>query len=173
MIDFQNYFKKDSSYKEFTYNDLVDNISSLILANYKTNDIEFIAQVKSDKVITSMFNEIIQVIINILNNAKDAFTSKDLDSKAVFFITNIKNKKMEITIKDNAGGVPCDIIDRIFEPYFTTKHQFLGTGIGLYMTKDIIENHLGGKIEVYNEEVVHNNIHRMGAVFKITIPNLK
>lgn len=170
--DFQNYFKKDSSLTEFSFQDLIDNIRNLISANYKFNEIEFIPEIKNDKLVTSMFNEIIQVTINILNNAKDAFEKKELESKVVQFLIQVKSKKIEIIIKDNAGGIPVEIINRVFEPYFTTKHKFLGTGIGLYMTKDIIENHLNGKIEVYNEEVIYNNIHRLGAVFKIVIPNI-
>ncbi len=116
----------------------------------------------------------IQVIINILNNAKDAFEESDLTNRIVSISANIKDNSLSITIKDNAGGgIPEDLLNRIFEPYFTTKHQSLGTGIGLYMTKDIIENRLHGTIESFNEEFIYEDITRKGAVFKIEIPYLE
>ncbi|PLY07799.1 MAG: hypothetical protein C0625_04330 [Arcobacter sp.] len=168
--DFQNFFKIDNSLKEFPCSHLLENIKNLINTSYKANDIEFIVESCESGLIHGYFNEIIQIVINILNNAKDAFTDTKLENKVVIINTKIKNKKLVLTIKDNAGGIPRNIIDKIFEPYFTTKHQSLGTGIGLYMTKNIIENRLHGSIEVKNENVIYNNITRKGAVFKLTIP---
>lgn len=116
------------------------------------------------------FNELIKVIVTILNNAKDAFVGKDLNNKVVFLESHIEEKFYTIFIKDNAGGIDENVLDKIFEPYFTTKHQSLGTGIGLFMVKDVIENRFQGKLEVFNEEISYKTDLRKGAVFKISIP---
>ncbi len=82
------------------------------------------------------------------------------------------NKKLNlyvINIIDNAGGISQEIIDRIFEPYFTTKHQYHGTGLGLYMSKEIIENHMKGSLEVSNISFIHNNENQDGAQFTIKL----
>ncbi len=87
--------------------------------------------------------------------------------------TNTKiyeNDFIEIIIKDNAGGIQKDILNKIFDAYFTTKHQSQGTGIGLYMTYQIISKHLFGHIEVVNESYKYNNKEYMGAKFTIQIP---
>ncbi len=133
--DFQNFFKMDSNIREFTSKDLVENIKNLILSSYKLNDIELIIEESETFVFKGLYNEFIQVIINILNNAKDAFEHSTLKNRVVILSSILEDNHYILLIKDNAGGISEEIIDRIFEPYFTTKHQSLGTGIGLYMTK--------------------------------------
>ena len=81
-----------------------------------------------------------------------------------------ENETLIIKIKDNAGGIKEEIIDRIFEPYFTTKHQSQGTGIGLYMSEEIIVKHIKGTIKVSNEKFTYLNRDFVGASFEITIP---
>lgn len=81
-----------------------------------------------------------------------------------------ENKKVIIKIKDNAGGIPINLINKIFDPYFTTKHQSIGTGIGLYMCSEIITKHLHGKITVKNETYNHKGTIYEGAEFKIELP---
>ena len=170
--DFQNYFKADNSVKEFSSKDLLERVKNLIATNYKSNDIELVLKSSESFLIRSNFNEIMQIILNLLNNAKDAFCERELSNRIVIIEEKFVNNALELMIKDNAGGVNPSIMNRIFEPYFTTKHQSVGTGIGLYMAKDILENRLDGFIEVYNEELEHNEEKRDGAVFKLTIPNL-
>jgi len=106
--------------------------------------------------------ELQQVFINILNNAKDVFKEREIQTPTVN--VSLINKKETITIifHDNAGGINDDILPKIFDPYFTTKHESLGTGIGLYMSKNIITNHFKGTFEVENEDT--------GAKFIITLP---
>jgi signal transduction histidine kinase len=87
-----------------------------------------------------------QVILNLINNAKDALEENNMENGTI----NIKLENNTITIQDNAGGIPKDIITRIFEPYFTTKEQGKGTGMGLYMSKMIIEENMGCKLNVTN-----------------------
>jgi signal transduction histidine kinase len=110
------------------------------------------------------------VIINLLNNSRDELIKKDSkDEKLIFIgVTEDKNN-LVLEIKDNAGGISEDIIDRVFEPYFTTKYQSQGTGIGLYMSNQIIAG-MEGFISVLNEEFEFEGKTYTGAVFKITIP---
>ena len=113
--------------------------------------------------------EIIQVLMNILMNAKDALEHKESEKLILIKVKKVK-EKISISIRDNAGGVPEDIIDKIFEPYFTTKHQFNGTGIGLYMSKLIVEKHLDGELNVKNISYSFKNKIHKGALFKIILP---
>ncbi|MFA6789768.1 MAG: ATP-binding protein [Arcobacteraceae bacterium] len=114
-------------------------------------------------------NELIQVLINILNNAKDEFETKE-DEKLIFIDVEQKNNMVYIKIKDNANGISPEIIDRIFEPYFTTKHKRQGTGIGLYMSNEIVTKHLKGEIKASNTKYQYRDTSYKGALFTIIIP---
>ncbi|WP_052502576.1 PAS domain-containing sensor histidine kinase [Halarcobacter anaerophilus] len=168
--DFQSFFKVDDINKEFTNEELFFKVENFILTTFKASNIELNIRAKEHFTITGSLNEMIKIIITLLNNARDAFAQKNLDKKAVFLESHLQKKSFSIIVKDNAGGIKEEIKNKIFEPYFTTKHQSLGTGIGLFMVKNVVENRLNGKIEVHNEEVSYKKVHRIGAVFKITVP---
>ncbi|MGB0990451.1 MAG: sensor histidine kinase [Halarcobacter sp.] len=106
--------------------------------------------------------ELAQVLINILNNAKDVILQRKIEDGTITIALIKTNKNFKITIEDNAKGIEKDVLPKIFDPYFTTKHQFHGTGLGLYMSKIIVEKHLFGQLEVENT--------KKGAKFTITIP---
>jgi signal transduction histidine kinase len=111
-------------------------------------------------------SEFSQVLINLLNNSKDAFNNKSLNKRVI----NLEIKKFDdiyamITFKDNAGGISEEILDKIFEPYFTTKHASSGTGLGLYMSRMIVQNSMKGTIEAKNCDD--------GVCFYIKIPMYK
>ena len=103
------------------------------------------------------------------NNSIDAFENKNYN-KFIFFETEKFENKIVIKIKDNAGGIDDNILDRIFEPYFTTKDSKQGTGIGLYMCNEIIVKHLNGKIFVTNELFEYENNQYKGSQFTIELP---
>ena len=107
--------------------------------------------------------ELIQVLINILNNSKDAFEDKVLEEKLIFINLKVLKKKVYLEIYDNALGIPQEILDKVFEPYFTTKHTSQGTGIGLYMSKEIIERHMNGDIFINNIEFTYRDKNYSGA----------
>ena len=115
-------------------------------------------------------NEFIQVILNIINNSIDAFETNNNLDKFIFINMYKENNTAILTIKDNAGGIKNENLDRIFEPYFTTKHKSQGTGVGLYMSLQIVTKHLNGEISVKNDTFIHNNIKYFGAKFTILIP---
>ena len=133
------------------------------------NNIKIISNLKDDMKINGYENELIQSFINIINNARDAIKEHiKNDEDRLIFITTLKDKdSLIITIKDSGGGIDDNLIERIFEPYFTTKHHNLGTGIGLSMTYKMITQRHNALIEVYNEEYAYNNKKYFGACFRI------
>lgn len=120
--------------------------------------------------IIGLVNEFIQVLVNIINNALDAFEENNLEKKLIFIDIYKEENNLILKIKDNAGGIKETIINRIFEPYFTTKHKSQGTGIGLYMSNEIIKKHMNGNISVSNKEYSYDNVKYIGAEFKIELP---
>ncbi|WP_419765860.1 MAG: cache domain-containing protein [Arcobacter sp.] len=168
--DFRNFFKVNKEKSIFSIKDILKKSISLVSAQFKNHDIAIIENIEDIK-ITNFQNELIQVVINILNNAKDELVKKHKDSKKIILInTQILEDTLIIEIKDNAQGIPLDILDRIFEPYFTTKHKRQGTGVGLFMSREIINKNMKGNIKAYNSTFVYQNCEYNGAVFRITLP---
>ncbi len=152
--DFRNFFmpNKDKSY--FLINEAVENALNIIGAALAHADI-FVQQVIEPNMhIYTYKNELTQVIINILNNSKDAFAEREQETKNIRIESYRKadESAFYITLTDNAGGIDPAIKEKVFDPYFTTKHKDQGTGIGLYMAKSIIENNVGGKLLAHNVE---------------------
>ncbi|WP_298754217.1 cache domain-containing protein [uncultured Arcobacter sp.] len=167
--DFRNFFKP-SKEKSFFYIDKVFNKTfKLIDSQFKNNLIathKDIADIKA----YGYENELLQVIINIFKNAKDEFVKKESKAKRLLFInTDEKDNQLIITIKDNAGGIPDEFLNKIFEAYFTTKSDNDGTGIGLYMSKQIIDG-MDGELKVSNVEYEFEGENYIGAQFTIKIP---
>ena len=97
----------------------------------------------------------------------------NINPKLILIDTYLEKNNVIISIQDNAGGIPNDIINNIFEPYFTTKHKSQGTGLGLYMTHQMIHDHMNGKIEIVNNDFTYENDDYTGALFKVILPNSK
>jgi two-component system, NtrC family, sensor kinase len=166
--DFRNFFNPNKKEESFDIKDAFDKTFKLIDSQFKYNDIEVIKNIQS-VIIDTYENELLQTLINILKNAKDELIKKDVNEKKFIFIDAIKeDTNLIIKIKDNAGGIPANILNRIFEPYFTTKENNGGTGIGLYMSKNIIE-HMGGTLSVSNVEYAYEGINYKGAQFQIVL----
>ena len=161
--DFRNFFKVDKAKKEFDISTAIDNTINLLDGSLKNSNILILKNYKDTNIIFLGFiNELEQVLLNIINNAKDALIENSIKNSKINIKITKEQNNINIDIFDNAGGIPEDIKEKIFEPYFTTKEQGKGTGIGLYMSKMIIENNFNGKINVYN---IND-----GANFKIILP---
>ncbi len=173
IIDFQNFFKPDKKYESFNVLESIKYSLSIIEGSLRRADIGVFIHSKEDITVKGFQNEFSQVIINILNNAKDALKKiqnkeRRIDiyiytEKSCFLYGEIKSEENAVVeIQDNGGGIEEEILDKIFEPYFTTKHSSQGTGLGLYMSKMIIEQSMKGLLEAKNRNG--------GAVFTIKIP---
>ena len=167
--DFRNFFKKDDEKTKFFVKDLIERTIGLISSKFNDNEINILKKIENIELDTHQ-NQLIQVIINLLNNAKDEFEKIDKSAKKCIFIDSYKkDDEYIIKIKDNAGGIPKEIIGKIFEQHFTTKSDVDGTGIGLFMSKEIIEKNIKGKISAYNEEFEYEGNIYKGAVFEIIL----
>ena len=166
--DFKNFIKGDRVIEKFNLKEDIDIFLHLVEGSIKTHNINIVFDIQEEIVLNGCPNELVQCFINIFNNAKDAF---DENSEKLLFITSYStDDKILIEFKDNANGIPEDIITKIFEPYFTTKHKSKGTGLGLHMTYNFINEGMNGNIEVENETYIYENVEYKGAKFKITLP---
>jgi signal transduction histidine kinase len=144
--DFRNFFKKDKEKVEFDVTEEINKVLDIQKTQLNDHNIELIKNLKPIKV-KEFKNEFKQVILNLISNAKDAIVKQN--KKGIIKISNYElNDEVVVIIEDNGGGIDDNIIDKIFEPYFTTK-ETQGTGLGLYMSNEIIKR-MGGKIEVKN-----------------------
>ncbi len=168
--DFKNYIKGDRTLEQFDLKDIVEQFLNLVEASIKSNNLDLILDIKDDIKIEGYPNELIQCFINIFNNAKDILIEQEEWNRLLFIITTQKeDNKVIIKFKDSGGGIPSDIIDKIFEPYFTTKHQSKGTGLGLHMTYNLIVEGMKGTIKVDNVTYNHNGKSYKGAEFTIEL----
>jgi two-component system, NarL family, sensor histidine kinase EvgS len=170
--DFRNFLKGDSKPINFNLKNDTDSFLKIVDSTIKNYSIQLILDLDKNIYLKGYPNELIQCFINIFNNSKDAFLENNIDKKEryVFITQQIKMNKLFITFKDNAGGIPDDILPKVFEPYFTTKHQSQGTGLGLHMSYNIIVNRMGGTIEAANRVYAFQGKHYKGAKFTIILP---
>ncbi|MFW3341486.1 cache domain-containing protein [Aliarcobacter butzleri] len=165
--DFRNFFIPNKEKSKVNLIEIFKKTLDLISAQFSSKDIEIIKNIEGVE-FESYENELIQALINILNNSRDELIKKD-GERFIFVDAFEKDNFINIIIKDNAGGVIKENLDKIFEPYFTTKYKSQGTGIGLYMTEEIITKHLNGTICVENVEFTYNEKEYFGAQFTIRI----
>jgi signal transduction histidine kinase len=150
--DFRNFFKAEKKSQDFCVNDVISHILDITQNIYENHSIE-LNFVKMPKLYSHGYpNELGQAILNIINNAKDALIELDKEHKYIEIELLNRENTIYLLIKDNAGGIAEDIQEKIFDPYFSTKKDKNGTGLGLYMTKMIIDEKLHGKIYFYNTD---------------------
>ncbi|MEA3522279.1 MAG: HAMP domain-containing sensor histidine kinase [Campylobacterota bacterium] len=158
--DFRNFFKQEKLKEECSINDIVKKALQIIEEPLRNYNIEIKTELTSLKSTKLFKNEMTQVILNILKNAEDHFLENHISGSEISIYTYDCDKGIILEISDNGGGIDPHNIDKIFDPYFSTKKEKNGTGLGLYMSKVIIESHNNGILEVENRD--------KGATFIIT-----
>ncbi len=149
---FRDFIKEEKETKEIVIQERIDETLKIVRASLENSHIKLINNIDYENPIKVelVAEELAQVLINILNNAKDVILQRKIEDGTITIALIKTNKNFKITIEDNAKGIEKDVLPKIFDPYFTTKHQFHGTGLGLYMSKIIVEKHLFGQLEVEN-----------------------
>ncbi len=155
--DFRNFFKKNRTKDVTTLENIVNATLNIVELSLKDAHIELIIESTSTKELKTYINEVQQVVLNIIKNAQDALIENNIENPKII----LKIEDTTLTISDNAGGIPENIMNKIFTPYFSTKTKKDGTGLGLYMSKTIIQEHCKGELSVYNNQY--------GATFKIVL----
>ncbi|RWS45554.1 hypothetical protein CKA55_12005 [Arcobacter suis] len=167
--DFRNFIKGDRKIKTYDLSATINNFLHIIESSIKKDSINIILNLEKNIKINGYPNELIQCLINIFNNSKDALEEIKQENPLIFISTVLQNNTIFISIKDNAGGIPQNIITKIYDPYFTTKHKSQGTGLGLHMTYKLIDEGMHGKIEAQNVEFEYENKIYRGAEFIISL----
>jgi C4-dicarboxylate-specific signal transduction histidine kinase len=155
--DFRNFFRGDKEKKDTTYDEIIDDVLVILEVSIKNKNIELIKDMQSKQVFHTYSNEIKQVVLNLVKNAEDVLVERGVKDPKIF----IRSKDNVLIVEDNAGGIPDEIKDKIFDPYFSTKEKKDGTGLGLYMSRIIIQDHCGGELIAQNTD--------KGAMFKIIL----
>ncbi|WP_294966978.1 HAMP domain-containing sensor histidine kinase [Sulfurimonas sp.] len=159
--DFRNFYKPDKKKEDFFALDSCIKAINLAKASLKDSSIDLILFVNTDKVIHGYPTEYAQVILNLISNARDVLVEKRVHKPKIHILIDVQEDKSIVEIKDNAGGIKNEDFDLIFDPYFSTKDSSKGTGLGLYISKLIIEKNMKGELNVHND----NN----GAVFTVYV----
>lgn len=160
--DFRNFFRPNKEKKIIKLEDVVSDTKKILGATLDKNFINLTVEVKDTKTIFTYPRELIHVYINILKNAKDMFIEKDIKQGKIKVTIDSDDDYLISTICDNGGGVDEEIQDKLFDLYFSTKGEKNGLGLGLYISRIILEKHLHGSISVENNDE--------GACFTIRIP---
>lgn len=164
--DFKNFIKDDKQFLPISIKRVIDDTISLAQSSLKSSQITLITDTNEDIQINANKNELEQAFINIINNSKDAL--KDKEDKYIWITSKkIDDNSLSLSFLDSGGGIKEDIIDKVFDPYFTTKHQSIGTGLGLSMVEKILRERYHSKLEVKNKDFDYKGKTYKGACFTI------
>lgn len=159
--DFRSFFREDKQKIDFEVAQSISRAARLVSASLEDRRIRIIIEHGDDIQINGYPNEYAQVLLNLLGNARDVLVERRINAPVITVRVMHEDDQAIVTVSDNGGGIADDIIGNIFDPYFTTKERGMGTGIGLFMSKIIIEEHMGGSLTVSNKDD--------GAQFKIVV----
>jgi C4-dicarboxylate-specific signal transduction histidine kinase len=162
--DFRNFFRPDKDREAIQLSVLMERSLEVMSSPFQKHQVQFIRETQELPALLTHPNELQQVLLNLLKNALDVLVEREIPTKQIVFRLFSEHEQQVLELEDNAGGIPEDVLPQIFEPYFSTKSKLNGTGLGLYMSKMIIEDHLQGAL------VAENRTH--GACFRVTIPPL-
>ncbi|WP_294966809.1 HAMP domain-containing sensor histidine kinase, partial [Sulfurimonas sp.] len=170
LEDFQNFFKPNRDKESFSLKECIEHSFELSKYVLDKEQIEFCLKIIHDVKMQGFYNELSHVFLNIISNSKDALSSKEHKRLIEVTVKQSRNK-IRINIVDNGGGIDEEILPHIFEPYYTTKYKSAGTGIGLYMSQQIIQKHMQGTIDCKNTYYkIKNQGFENCTLFTITIP---
>lgn len=159
--NFRNFFMPSQSRVQITIEEVLENTLNIIGASCENNNIALTIQNTSKSSLFINKSSLIQVLLNILGNAKDMLLANEIKNAAITVTVSETDETISISVCDNAGGIPESIFDKIGQPYFTTKKDLNGTGLGVYISRIIIEKHLFGTLRWYNKDG--------GACFEVTL----
>jgi len=148
--DFRNFFKPNKEKEVVSLSTPITRALYIVENALKAKNIKLLSVIENDDEVLMYQNEMMQVILNIVKNAEDNFLEKRVENPQIFIITKKEQERFIISITDNGGGIASDILPKIFDPYFSTKDEKNGTGLGLYMSKIMVEEHNNGKLNVKN-----------------------
>lgn len=168
--DFTNFIKNNKEKVTFNLSQNIHKNLEILQGNIKNHDINVVLDLDKNIEISNYPNELTQVFINIINNAKDALKEHRPKDRHIFIKSRKKDNNIVISIKDNANGIPKKLLEKIFEPYFTTKHASQGTGLGLYMSHKIVTTSMGGNLKASNKVFSYKGNTYEGAKFTIVLP---
>ncbi len=160
--DFRDFFSPKKRAESVNLQEILSKTLKLIGKSMDNKNISLETECHFSRPIVTFSNEIMQVFLNIIKNAQDVLLEKSVALPSIRIVGEESEEFQKVVISDNAGGVPDDYLEKIFEPYFSTKDEKTGTGLGLYMSKMIVEKHCGGELNVFNTEE--------GASFEIILP---
>jgi hypothetical protein len=163
--DFRDFFKPTKEKREIDFCTLIKSALQIIGTSLSNHSIEVSQELNCKSSFVSYPNELKQVILNLIKNSEDIILEKEIENPVISISTYRDKDNRILEIRDNAGGVPEEIIETIFDPYFSTKNNKNGTGLGLYMSKTIVEEHCNGVLSVHNDD--------KGAVFTISLQPLE
>jgi len=159
--DFRNFFKSNKEELETSLNSMIKSVMTIIQTSIEDKNISLILELNTQKRFVTYPNELKQVILNLIKNAEDVHLEREVEDAYIKITTYSDGETEVLEVSDNAGGISENILNKIFNPYFSTKLKKNGTGLGLYMSKTIVEDHCGGELSVINSGE--------GAIFKVII----
>jgi signal transduction histidine kinase len=162
--DFRNFFKSNKEKDKVSFTEIIDAVVKIIDLSLKNHNIELVKELNCEDNFKSYANELKQVVLNLVKNAEDILIENEVQNPYIKITTKTHGNKFVLEVSDNGGGIPKKVLHNIFDPYFSTKKQKDGTGLGLYMSKMIIEEHCRGKLRAYNSDE--------GAVFVVTVGSI-
>jgi len=165
--DFKNYFRPDKEREFVLVSDVILSATNFMKKSLEMDGVEIVLEQHGRELTHIYKNEFIQVVLNLIKNAKDALVENKIYRPKIIIKSKSEKESLVVSVCDNGGGIEDDIIEDIFKPYFSTKDEKQGTGLGLYMSKMIIEEHIGGRLSVSN--VLDEDGEIIGACFKIEI----
>ena len=167
--DFREFIKADRQLDDFSLSSAIKSFLNIVNTSITNQHIKVILDLQDDIILNNYQNDMIQAFINIINNSIDAFEEGNIKERLFFIQTSKITSKTIIKLKDNAGGIDLDLLEKVFEPYTTNKHKSQGTGLGLNITYNFIVIGMKGKIRVENVAYTYKNKNYKGCEFIITL----